>query len=704
MNKEFVLGLTGLAILGLGAGVSVNTVSAEEISSDVVLDGDVDYEYLVTDGGTLTISTEGEIGEVIVEAGGSLVVNSPVSIENLYIYPGASVTLNACIVLNMIIEYGEGYNVENISFGEKAEVFSTFVNFVIPAGSESGEIALPSVSNLFYEDGCYYGAWTEDDKCLGTFSEEDFTPATSYTYTSTNEDVELIAGGADTTYNAIAFVTSVNNPEYGTVSESVMYSTKEGFDKTISVTFAPNEGYEVARVKVNGNEVPTASPYTFLPSEMYGKQTFHVEFVETRKAEFTITTSASEGGTITESVTLEEGSKADIIISANSGFEISSLMVNGSNVSIASGLTSYTYTIDAVSENVSILASFKLKQYTISMYAGLGGSISGSGTVNHGDNAEITISPSEGYKIKSIVVDGNPVAVQSTTYKIESVTENHSVQVEFEKLTYTVTTSEGSNGAITAPASVEYGGNIDVLITPDSGYLISSVKVNGENIEFSLDANGVAVITLFSVKANQTVSATFTPAIFSINVQTDLGVTADYESSVNYSSSTEILLSVSKGYKITGITQNGEDLDADAVAEIINDGKIGFNNICANVNISIQAEKIVYSIIYNLNGGVNSKDNPETFTISNLGEKILAPSKVGYRFKGWKIGDKMVSTFTLSEENLENITLTAVWEEVNLQSGLGAGKTMGILTGGAVLSGGVALGAILALKKKKWFD
>ena len=120
---------------------------------------------------------------------------------------------------------------------------------------------------------------------------------------------------------------------------------------------------------------------------------------------------------------------------------------------------------------------------------------------------------------------------------------------------------------------------------------------------------------------------------------------------------------------------------------------------------AICAEKKVYTITYNLNGGVNEKDNIQTFTIADVGSVIKSPSKVGYKFKGWKIGDKIVNSLTITSDLLKDLSVSAEWEEVDLsKSGLSAGKIVGALSGGAVLTGGLAVGAILALKNKKWFD
>lgn len=83
-----------------------------------------------------------------------------------------------------------------------------------------------------------------------------------------------------------------------------------------------------------------------------------------------------------------------------------------------------------------------------------------------------------------------------------------------------------------------------------------------------------------------------------------------------------------------------------------------------------------YPIIYNLDGGVNNEENPETYTILDYIE-LKEPSKENYDFLGWYVGNKKVTGINdkkeldfsnsktllkqLEERSVGEIELTAKW-------------------------------------------
>ena len=72
----------------------------------------------------------------------------------------------------------------------------------------------------------------------------------------------------------------------------------------------------------------------------------------------------------------------------------------------AGAVTSYTFS--NVTANHTITASFTVDTFTITATAGTGGSIAPSGavTVGFGGNQAFTITPSTGYHVADVLVDG----------------------------------------------------------------------------------------------------------------------------------------------------------------------------------------------------------------------------------------------------------------------------------------------------------
>ena len=72
---------------------------------------------------------------------------------------------------------------------------------------------------------------------------------------------------------------------------------------------------------------------------------------------------------------------------------------------------------------------------------------------------------------------------------------------------------------------------------------------------------------------------------------------------------------------------------------------------------------VVYDIIYELDGGTNSENNPATYTVETPTIEFAAPSKTGYTFNGWYAekdfsGDNVTE---LPQSSYGNVTLYAKW-------------------------------------------
>ena len=80
----------------------------------------------------------------------------------------------------------------------------------------------------------------------------------------------------------------------------------------------------------------------------------------------------------------------------------------------------------------SPIAYFSVQTYTITASAGTGGTISPSGSVgvNAGSNQTFTITPSSGYTVSGVTVDGSSVGAV-TSYTFSNVTANHTINATF---------------------------------------------------------------------------------------------------------------------------------------------------------------------------------------------------------------------------------------------------------------------------------
>jgi hypothetical protein len=165
-----------------------------------------------------------------------------------------------------------------------------------------------------------------------------------------------------------------------------------------------------------------------------------------------------------------------------------------------------SYTFSAVNANHTISATFTALTYSITSSAGSNGAISplGSRSVTYGGSQSYAITPSTGYRIAGVLVDGVSVGTVSS-YTFSAVNANHTISATFTALTYSITSSAGSNGAISplGSRSVTYGGSQSYAITPSTGFRIAGVLVDGASV------GAVSSYTFSALNANHTISAQF---------------------------------------------------------------------------------------------------------------------------------------------------------------------------------------------------
>ena len=101
-----------------------------------------------------------------------------------------------------------------------------------------------------------------------------------------------------------------------------------------------------------------------------------------------------EQSRLSGSVSVSHGANQAFTITANTGYQVSSVTVDGTSVGAVS-----SYTFSNVTANHTISATFSVRTYTITASAGTGGTISPTGavSVNHGANQTFTITANTGY-------------------------------------------------------------------------------------------------------------------------------------------------------------------------------------------------------------------------------------------------------------------------------------------------------------------
>jgi hypothetical protein len=413
----------------------------------------------------------------------------------------------------------------------------------------------------------------------------------SYTFSSVTANHTIAATFALNTYTLL----SSAGPN-GTITPSGSTVVNYGADQTYSIT--PNQGYHVANVVVDGNDIGAVENYTF--AAVAANHTINATFAINT---YTLIASAGPNGSISPSgeIIVNYGVDQVFNIAPNTCYHIADVVVDG----ISIGATE-SYTFTSISANHSISATFAINTYTIAASAGPNGSITPSGNVvvNCGTDLTFNIAPATGYHIDDVLVDGVSVGPQSSI-TFHGVSSGHTISALFAINTFTISASTGPNGSISPMGDivVNYGSELTLNITPDAGYHIADVLVDGN----SVGIEGIYVFT--NITANHTIAASFAVNVFTITATAGPhgSITPSNIVYVDYGANQTFEFNPNIGYHIAEVIVDGIGIG------VVN--TYTFENITANHTISVT---------FAINTFIITATAGENGTISPAGNVVVA--------------------------------------------------------------------------------
>ncbi len=336
----------------------------------------------------------------------------------------------------------------------------------------------------------------------------------------------------------------------------------------------------------------------------------------------------------------------DITISGNAGSGVAAVNIYDNGVLVASNVTGGTYTAtnlsvgehcfsvravcnddsESLAAQQCVTIESNLPRYNVTVNAGNGGSVTPSGeqTVYEGNDFTFTATPNDCYEIASVTVDGNNVSLNANnSYTISNVTANHTVNVTFNQITYTIAASAENGGTITPSGNttVNCGENQSYTIAANNGYRILDVVVDGQSV------GAVESYSFDNVTANHNISATFI-AVLNIDINADAeggSVTPNGTQTLDAGESFTFTVTPDNCYEIGSVTVNGVAVTLDA------NNSYTINNVTADQDINVTFNPITYTIAATAeNGGTIT---PAGNTIVNCGENqsYTIAANSGYR-------------------------------------------------------------------------
>lgn len=308
--------------------------------------------------------------------------------------------------------------------------------------------------------------------------------------------------------------------EHGSVTADKM-TAEVGADVTFTV--APEANYVVSSFKVNGADVALDGNNQAVVVMVAGGLNVTASF---ELGSGTVTIGTFEHGAVTaDKMTAKIGEDVTFKITSETGYDVSFFKVNGSAVDYVTkedSTTGKTYgeaKVKMVSGGLTVTAEFKLGVYSIEWDAPTHGTIaveSGKKEATYGEEVKFVFTPETGYEIKYLTVNEEPVQWASdNTYTTTMGEYGLFVTVQFGLENEIITVNAGEHGTIEHKNKADdtqdylYGDTSVVTVTPNEGFMIETITVDGKAIEVPEDKKGGYSFEQL-VEKDLNISATFT--------------------------------------------------------------------------------------------------------------------------------------------------------------------------------------------------
>lgn len=334
--------------------------------------------------------------------------------------------------------------------------------------------------------------------------------------------VKMVEGGltvsAEFEINSAAV--TITQADHGSISAD---KSTAKIGEEVTFTVAPEANYVVSSFKVNDADVALDGNNQAVVVMVAGGLNVTASF---ELGSGTVTIGTIEHGAVTaDKMTAKIGEDVTFKITSDTGYDVSSFKVNGSDVDYVTkedsttGKTYWEAKVKMVSGGLTVTAEFKLGVYSIEWDPTTHGTIAVEGdktSAIYGDEVKFIFTPETGYEIKYLTINEEPVQWASdNTFTTTMGEYGLLVTVQFGLENETITVNAGEHGTIEHKNKVDdsqdylYGDTAVVTVTPNEGFMIETITVDGKAIEVPEDKKGGYSFEQL-VEKDLSISATFT--------------------------------------------------------------------------------------------------------------------------------------------------------------------------------------------------
>lgn len=334
--------------------------------------------------------------------------------------------------------------------------------------------------------------------------------------------VKMVEGGltvsAEFEINSAAV--TITQADHGSISAD---KSTAKIGENVTFTVAPEANYVVSSFKVNDADVALDGNNQAVVVMVAGGLNVTASF---ELGSGTVTIGTIEHGAVTaDKMTAKIGEDVTFKITSDTGYDVSSFKVNGSDADYVTkedsttGKTYWEAKVKMVSGGLTVTAEFKLAVYSIEWDTPTHGTIAvegGKTSATYGDEVKFIFTPETGYEIKYLTINEEPVQWASdNTFTTTMGEYGLFVTVQFGLENETITVNAGEHGTIEHKNKVDdsqdykYGDTAVVTVTPNEGFMIETITVDGKAIEVPEDKKGGYSFEQL-VEKDLNISATFT--------------------------------------------------------------------------------------------------------------------------------------------------------------------------------------------------
>lgn len=334
--------------------------------------------------------------------------------------------------------------------------------------------------------------------------------------------VKMVEGGltvsAEFEINSAAV--TITQADHGSISAD---KSTAKIGENVTFTVAPEANYVVSSFKVNDADVALDGNNKAVVVMVAGGLNVTASF---ELGSGTVTIGNFEHGAVTaDKMTAKIGEDVTFKITSDTGYDVSFFKVNGNAVDYVTkedSTTGKTYgeaKVKMVEGGLTVTAEFKLGVYPIEWDTPTHGTIAvegGKTQATYGDEVKFIFTPDTGYEIKYLAInDGQVQWASDNTYTTTMGEYGLFVTVQFGLENETITVNAGEHGTIEHKNKADnsqvylYGDTAVVTVTPNEGFMIETITVDGKAIEVPEDKKGGYSFEQL-VEKDLNISATFT--------------------------------------------------------------------------------------------------------------------------------------------------------------------------------------------------